>query len=361
MNWKVVVRADNPDQQTLSTLEELTGLGRGEVLLALRRSGLVAADGLGEDRARILAANLGSGFNVSCTVLPSPGASGTASTSFRVVLTGYQPGQRAKLRETLEKLSGLPPEQVVLWLAKIPFVLKDSVDHETARRIKRMLSDAGGIVELKPLSGPVQPQASDSARSLPPRESRPAARPVPGARTHAAEPTVQAAPTDPPDQMPEPPALPETRWSSEAPPALCFSAPGRAAAVPPRLPSREELTRIPPEGALRPPVCQCTPPPPPSSPHHLYLGRPSPLDRTRVADALCSVLDFRREEAEVALDSSPAWILTVASFEKAAEIATRLESCRATVLVSGNPPAPVAGAPGGALRPGFLRWLRANG
>jgi hypothetical protein len=80
-----------------------------------------------------------------------------------------------------------------------------------------------------------------------------------------------------------------------------------------------------------------------------------------VADALCSVLDFRREEAEVALDGSPAWIITVSSFEKAAEIAARLESCRATVLVSGNPPAPVAGSPGGAARPGFLRWLRANG
>jgi len=361
MNWKVVARADNPDQQTLSTLEELTGLGRGEVLLALRRSGLVAADGLSEDRARILAANLGSGFNVSCTVLPSPGGRGSSSTAFRVVLTGYQPGQRARLRETLEKLSGLPPEQVVLWLARIPFVLKDSVDHETARRIKRILGDAGGIVELKPLSGPVHPPAADPVRAAPPREPAPAARPVPASRPHGAEPAVPPASSEPPEQLPEPPALPETRWSSDAPPALCFSAPGRAAAVPPRLPSQEELCRIPPEGALRPPVHQGSPPPLPSSPHHLYLGRPSPLDRTRVADALCSVLDFRREEAEVALDGSPAWILTISSFEKAVEIAARLESCHATVLVSGNPPAPVAVAPARAAHHGFLRWLMANG
>jgi ribosomal protein L7/L12 len=151
MLWRVVVSGDEPDEQAVSALCELTGLGRGEVVLSLRRGDLIAGTGFKLERARELALKLGSDFKLAARVVPlTEDASTSAQQYFKVVLTGYRPGSRARLRGQLEKLSGLPPEQVALWLSKIPFVLRRGVDHDTARLIKRRIQSGGGLAELRP-------------------------------------------------------------------------------------------------------------------------------------------------------------------------------------------------------------------
>lgn len=362
MNWKVVARADNPDQQTLSTLEELTGLGRGEVLLALRRNGLTAGDGLTEDRARTLSASL-SGFGLSCTVLPSlvPGAREHGSSAmFRVVLTGYKPGNRARLRERLEKLSGLPPEQVVLWLARIPFVLKDGIDHETARQIRRLLTDSGGIVEIKPSSSPgaaalpLRP-GRDSAtleRTGPASES-PSPASIPAA---AGTPVLRAgaALEEEPPGSPEPPALEEIPTDGAFPPMLRFCSPGRAPLDPPVIPGVEDLSRVPQVLGTLPPVISLPKPPFPAQALAVYVSAGSGRVLSDVSRILRELFDFR--DAEISLSRNlPFWVATVGTAEKAIEFSSLLEEAGATVLVRNSDGPPSAPASGG---PGFLEWLR---
>jgi hypothetical protein len=360
MTWKVVAKADNPDQQTLSTLEELTGLGRGEVLLALRRNGLTAGDGLTEDRAKSLSASL-SGFGLLCTVMPSAdaGPAGDAPALFRVVLTGYKPGNRARLRECLERLSGLPPEQVVLWLGRIPFVLKDGIDHESARKIRRALSEAGAMVELKPsgLQGEAsraRPEA-DAAR-----ESRPAR--APARQSEAAAGSRQKSVLEPaiekePPALPEPPVLEGAHVDGACPPRLRFFSPGRAASEPPVIPGKDDLEKVPPAFATLPPAISHPRPPGPVQPLSVFLHAPSRRALADASRALCEQLDFRESDLPGS-GSDPVWIATVGTPEKAAELSALLEEAGATVMVRPD------SSPFTLPRPravwSFLSWLGAK-
>lgn len=372
MSWKVLARGDNPDRQALSTLEELTGLGRGEVLLALRRSGLIAADGISEERARSLAASL-SGFGLECSVVPAgAGDSEAVSARFRVVLTGFRPGHRARLRERLQQMSGLPPEQVVLWLARIPFVLRDDVDHETARRIRKSLVDAGGFVELRPLRIPRQEGASKPLPACEPAQggfpSPPGAcataglegADAPEASRHRAEAPTESAEAPPGVELPEPPLPGRTKWSRLPPPVLRFFAPGTTPALPPVLPGTEESRRMPPVAAVRPPRF-AVPPPAPERCYSILVGRPSEEGLKALSSALSRELDLREEEIARLSRRFPAWVATFSSPEKRHEVACRLEEMSATVLVDPPGAAPSSQDESGGSGGGLLSWLGADG
>ncbi|NLP05503.1 hypothetical protein GX411_06110 [Candidatus Fermentibacteria bacterium] len=373
MSWKVLARGDNPDRQALSTLEELTGLGRGEVLLALRRSGLVAADGVSEERARSLAASL-AGFGLECSAVPAESDDSDAlSARFRVVLTGFRPGQRARLRERLQRMSGLPPEQVVLWLARIPFVLRDDVDHETARRIRKSLVDAGGFVELRPLRIPLQsgaqrhpPSADAAPGGFPPPLARYAPVPPtdgcgsPEASTPSAEASAEEAEAPPVLESVEPPLPDRSKWSRLPPPVLRFFAPGTTPALPPVLPKADESGRMPPVTAVRPPRF-ATPPPAPEPRYSIRVGRPSEEGLKALSSALSRELELREEEIARLSRRFPAWVATFSSPEKRHEIACRLEEMSVTVLVDPPGPAPEGLEGPGESRRGLLSWLGADG
>ncbi len=362
MSWRVLVRAENPDPLTLSTLEELTGLGRGEVLLALRRNGVVAGEGFPEERARALAASL-SEMGMSCQVVKAPTGE-PGPSSYRVVLTGYQPGQRARLRERLQKLSGLPPEQVVVWLSRIPFVLRDGIDHETARRIRKALVDSGGIVEIVTAGASSQPAPVRRAAA---RAPAPAAGPE-SAASAAPKPVAEAAPqkekplrkTPPPPQEPPvaeleaPPVLPVSRGPDTPPGIIRFHAPGRRPEIPPVAPDAAALEMIPPVTTPSPPVV-CRRPPARPGALGIYLHGCSEDAGERFVEVLCGRLDFRPEEAWALLGTPrPVRIACTASREKASELAGMLETPGITVGIA---PASLRPGAASARRRGFVSWL----
>lgn len=368
MSWRVLVRAENPPPGTLATLEELTGLGRGEVLLALRRTGLSVGDDFDEPRARALARTLGE-LGLSCSV--SQAALPEAS-AFRVVLTGFKPGHRARLRETLQKLSGLPPEQIVVWLSKIPFVLKDSVDHETARRIKRALVEAGGMVDLRPVQSarvaPEEPQAAPVEAAKPVRAvSAPSGRgeaaiePSPRSSVMNPEERVQASPRQDAPQsaaLPEPPVIPGGPAKSEAPPVIVFRWPGRAPEEPPVLPSLEDLGRVPPSSCETPPMLHPVPSPPGTA-LSVYLHSVSQDAVEGLLGTLCERLEFRRDEAMALLDRGlPTRVVSGQPHEKAMEIAALLERPGVTVGLSSTVPSRSANV---VNQGGFIAWLKRDG
>ena len=165
MLWRVVVSSEQPDEAALAALAELTGLGRGEIVLSLRRGDLIAGTGMTLERARELALRLADDFRLAARAVPlSEEPSASARQLFRVVLTGYRPGSRARLRDRLEKLSGLPSEQIALWMGRIPFVLRRGIDHETARTVRRRIQSAGGLVDLKPDMGPPAGASGDGSK-----------------------------------------------------------------------------------------------------------------------------------------------------------------------------------------------------
>lgn len=368
MNWKVLVRAENPPPGTLATLEELTGLSRGEVLLALRRTGLTVGDDFDEPRARALARTLGD-LGLSCTVSQ---AAFPETPAFRVVLTGFKPGHRARLRETLQRLSGLPQEQIVVWLSRIPFVLKDSVDYETARRIKRALVEAGGMVDLRPVQPAATAQAEPKAAPVEaPKSVRAASPPLSGAETVAGPFPVSpsgkpeeggqaCALSDPPQTAAfrAPPVIPGGPMTSEAPPVIIFRWPGRAPVEPPVLPSLEDLGRIPPSSCETPPMLHPVPSPPGSA-LSVYLHSISQDAVEGLLGTLCEGLEFGREEAMAILDRRlPTRIVSGQSHEKAREIAALLERPGVTVGLSST--VPYRSAPA-SNQGGFIAWLKRNG
>lgn len=361
MSWRVLARAENPAPGTLATLEELTGLGRGEVLLALRRNGLLVGDGFEEERARALSKTLGD-LGLICSVSPDECPE---AILFRVVLTGFKPGHRARLRETLQKLSGLPPEQIVVWLSRIPFVLRDSVDHETARRIKRTLVESGGMVDLRPVATPRPPSAEPVRSSTPPpviREAPPESPPIPAGEAsvkRTRNPGLTAGPEDPPPPLPEsPPVLPEGRMPGQAPPTLLFRWPGSAPPEPPVLPTLEDMSRIPPQASEAPPIIA----PAPSQPENalsVYISSVSPEALDGVIGTLCERLDFRREEAEALIGGGmPSRVASGQPQRKAAEIAALLERPGVTVSLCASTPS----RPAPRRNPeGFMSWLNSSG
>ncbi len=149
MNWKVTLSGSKPSKKVIEILIELTDMERTEVLLALKKGSLVAGSGLSKVRAENLAASLSKHRSIKSTVLPADDAD-AHTVSFRVVLVECEVGKRSRLRRTLQELAGIHHEQAVLWLSRIPFVIRKNVDNNTARQIKRTITDAGGIVRIEP-------------------------------------------------------------------------------------------------------------------------------------------------------------------------------------------------------------------
>ena len=368
MDWKVVAHAEKPSGEALGTLAELTGLNRGELLSALRRGTLIAGTGLSRSRASGLARSLREDFGLEATALPaeegrrSPGG----PTLFRVVLTGYRPGNRARLRECLQRLSGLPPEQVVLWLSRIPFVLRDETDHETARKIRRAITEAGGMIDMRPVM------------------DRPEVRPLQtGAEAEGPneQAEAKAAGTEPPPAPARPPvASREQDRSSALPPRLCFLPPGRLAEVeaPPVIEEAgEALPETPPpevrfskprSGFLPPPVIgfsdmpelDLESPPEPGTRFRLLLHRPSSSTESSVGSALRSVLSMHEDETDRIMDRYPAWIASFGSRDRAEKMARALELRGATVSVlrEGESPPVLSSARSGES---FRKWIGSDG
>lgn len=318
-------------------------MARGEILLALRREGLTAARDQPEEKARALSASLASlGLNPS--VVEASGSRQAAS--FRVVLTGFRPGSRARLRECLERLSGLPPEQVVVWMSRIPFVLKDNAGHDTARTVRKLVQEAGGLVELRPLD---LPPGEPPEKPRPRREERVRPAPPPDAESRAAPPG--AVPEEPP-ALPEeaPPALPGVR--TDEPPVLRFSSPGRAPEVPPAIPSASELSLVPPVIPPAPPAAPAEEPALPDGLRSVYILRCSPGAREEAAGILRDRLELTDGEIDGLLLGGPRRIAATSDPDKAAELLTLLDRPGITACLAVSEP---RGGP--AASPGFKAWL----
>ncbi len=388
MDWKVVVHAENPSGEALGTLGDLTGLNRGELLRALRRGTLIAGTGFDRPRASSLARSLRDDFGLEATAVPAPGdrRADTGPTLFRVVLTGYKPGYRARLRESLQRLSGLPPEQVVLWLSKIPFVLRDGTDHDTARKIRRAITKAGGMIDMKPVMDhpevrPRGPGGSEAGREPAAEgESRrseevseepppaPASPPIPSRepqRASAPPPRICFLPPPPPEEPQAPPVIEEEleQQPEEAPPTLRFCKP-RSGFVPPPV-----VEVIEPAGPVEPPPVvefveapepEPAAPPEPGYRYRLLLHRPSSHMAASVKDALRVILSMTESDLDRVLDGYPALVAGFETRERAEGMARALELRGATVSVLGEdqrPPAPFS--PQGAES--FRKWIGADG
>jgi hypothetical protein len=343
MSWRVVVKAENPDPRALAALEELTGMARGEILLALRREGLTAARDQPEEKARALSASLAS-LGLNPVVVETSGSRQAAS--FRVVLTGFRPGSRARLRECLERLSGLPPEQVVVWMSKIPFVLKDNAGHDAARTVRKLVQEAGGLVELRPVD---LPPGDLPEKPRPRREEMARPAPAPPAESIAAPP--ETVPDEPP-AAPEdaPPALPGFR--TDEPPALRFRAPGRAPEVPPAIPSASELSLVPPAIPPAPPVARVEEPALPEGVRSVYILRCSPGAREEAAGILRDRLELTQGEIDGLLLGGPSRIAATADPDKASELLSLFDRPGITACLAAAEPR--GGPPAGS---GFKAWL----
>lgn len=381
MHWKVVVKAENPSRRALDTLSEITGLSRSEVLLSLRKGGLVAGDRFSRERAEDLVRSLRGdlGLEAEAEQVDDRSSPSGHQPLFRVVLAGYRPGYRAKVREKLERLSDLPPEQVVLWLSKIPFVLRDNVDHETARRIKRVMSEAGAIVDFgpsgagsegKPIAlGPTV--AEPAARTAPKRpqgfmrDEQPEAAPVPpvvvgrpGAFKSVPPPVLDFHPPPQPD-VDIPPLVERGLERSDPPPRMSYWPPPREFPIPPVLGPMELCSGAPPMLLITEPVRDGEREE--EKPFILILHRPSDILSRSVAKAVRDCLDITNDQAEILLNRYPARLAGFRTREEAQELAQRLENHGATVSVLESetgvyPIFPAHHAPEGTV--GFREWLR---
>jgi hypothetical protein len=383
LDWKVVVHAESPSAEALETLGELTGLNRGELLRALRRGTLIAGSGYGRDRAASLAKSLREDFGLEATALPAPGDSDAGSgedarTLFRVVLTGYRPGRRARLRDALQRLSGLPPEQVVIWLSRIPFVLRDRTDHDTARKIRRAITEAGGMIDMRPVMDrspkrtprrkrrepEEQEEPSGEAEepsAPPPTPPRPPISSAAEAVRSSPPPRISFIPPEPSADLMPPPVVPEAAagGSTAPPPRIRFLKPPSGFAPPPVAGVREVSDPPPAISFSSPPEASMQLPPEPATRFRLLLHRPSRCSRSSVEDALRSLLSMSGEEMADLLGDYPAWVASFRDRERADTVARSLEMRGATVSVlrEGELP-PVLSASGGES---FRKWIGADG
>lgn len=149
MNWKVEVVGDSPSEASVHVLARRTDLPLDSILMAFSRDEKVVCGGLSESKAQALADRLKRDPGVTCRVLPDSDASPSPVQLFRVLLVNYRPGYRTRLRRRLQELTRLPQEQIIHWISRMPFVLSRGVDGETARKIKKSVTEAGGIVRIE--------------------------------------------------------------------------------------------------------------------------------------------------------------------------------------------------------------------
>jgi ribosomal protein L7/L12 len=149
MKWKAVVKGDKPSEETVRILSECTGQFLDKTLLAFSHEEEIVCNGLSEGEAQKIADNLRRDPGVRCRILPDSEKEVQCTALFRVLLVNYRPGYRTRLRRRLQELTHLPQEQIVLWLSRMPFILSKGIDSETAKRIKKSVTEAGGIVRIE--------------------------------------------------------------------------------------------------------------------------------------------------------------------------------------------------------------------
>jgi hypothetical protein len=170
MNWSVVARGRSPSGEAVVHLCSRTGRPASEVRAGLvSQRGFVIGEGLERDGADSLAASL-SFHGITLEVVPSTVS--PDSQGFRVVLTGYAPGSRGRLRAALMRMSGKTDEEVIGFLARIPFALRRGASAETAAAVRRVIEAAGGVVEIRPEGTVIEKPATVTEKPLPPVEAR---------------------------------------------------------------------------------------------------------------------------------------------------------------------------------------------
>jgi len=74
------------------------------------------------------------------------------ATGYRVIFLGMQAGKDIRtVKQGLADAFRSTPEKMELLLAKLPIVLKEDVDHATARRYQKVVLEAGGDCRVEPL------------------------------------------------------------------------------------------------------------------------------------------------------------------------------------------------------------------
>ena len=149
MKWKVVVQGDKPSVESARVLTERTGLPLDEILTALGHEDDIVCNGLAEGEAQKVADSLRRDPGIQCRILPDKEDEIQPVPLFRVLLVNYRPGYRTRLRRRLQDLTHLPQEQIVQWLSRMPIALSRGINSETAKRIKRSITESGGIVRIE--------------------------------------------------------------------------------------------------------------------------------------------------------------------------------------------------------------------
>ncbi|MCK5035626.1 MAG: hypothetical protein KAS73_07030 [Candidatus Sabulitectum sp.] len=143
MFWKIILRGGSPSGRILAVLYARTGEPIDSVRQMLDSpQGMVLQTGLSREKAEALSSELPNDGSVQIHLQRD-------EVVFVPVLMGYRPGCRGRLRIALQKLSRLPTEEVIRFLARVPIALKLDADRAAAESIKRILERAGGIVEIR--------------------------------------------------------------------------------------------------------------------------------------------------------------------------------------------------------------------
>ncbi|MCD4701261.1 MAG: hypothetical protein K8S24_05315 [Candidatus Aegiribacteria sp.] len=149
MKWKVIVKGDEPSEKSVLFLTERTGLLFDKILRAFSHENEIVCNGLSEGEAQELADSLRRDPGIHCRILPDHEEEVQPVPLFRVLLINYRPGYRTRLRRRLQDLTHLPQEQIVLWLSRMPIALSKGIDSETAKSVKKSITEAGGIVRIE--------------------------------------------------------------------------------------------------------------------------------------------------------------------------------------------------------------------
>ncbi|MCK5842188.1 MAG: hypothetical protein KAH31_08470 [Candidatus Sabulitectum sp.] len=308
MFWKIILRGGSPSGRILAVLYARTGEPIDTVRQMLDSpQGMVLQSGLSREKAEALSSELPNDGSVQIHMQRD-------EVVFVPVLMGYRPGSRGRLRVALQKLSRLPTEEVIRFLARVPIALKLDADKAAAESIKRILERAGGIVEIRSpgdLIGvsskkthgdssiktivfteeaevaPVVEPYSDNQPdrdffSGDPRREKPAKEPK----------TVSAySSIPPPASQTVPPVVAEKNAEGSGnlyPYAIRFTVP--AAAIPVVVHSEQNII-TPPEQLLKTIM--------------VYLFPVASRDFEQVQTVLCETLDLSKEKAEKFMSDAP--------------------------------------------------------
>ena len=306
-----------------------TGRQASEVRAGLlSRRGLVIRDGMEREGADSLAASL-SYNGITIEVVPSTGT--PQNEVFRVVLTGYAPGNRGRLRAALMRMSGRTDEEVIGFLSRIPFALRRGASAETAASVRRVIEAAGGVVEIRP-------EGSEAERSapVPPKQQRKAPQLSPEKPPET--PHEALTPAVPPREVlvtPEPPVvhLRETRSVLVEPHRFTLSPPGFTGTEPAMIspsgtpafdtPFSVAFTRparmapLPPVLSRRGGVVLPSPGVPPS--HPVFLCPVHERDRRKAVRVLQKTLGLSADAAVRAVVGAPSVISLAGGREEASE------------------------------------------